>query len=393
MQRTLRLLTFPILFCSLQCVGLAQSTLLDNVTNFEFGTPVNDVVYDSSLDVLYASVPSSGGSLANSIATIDPSNGSVLSSVFVGDNPNTLAISDDGSHIFVGLDGDQGVRSFQPATGTLSPILPLTVASGAGGFFVNDAIAQDIAVLPSQPSVAVISTDTVGSTASGVLTLFDISTSTTTQISTSFLNGSNNVVEFLNPTTLITQNTASSSFDVTTFSLNGTTLTELSQSRVGNGFDVMFDIGDDDRLFFSDGRVVDSATLSPLGLFNTGFTGFNFSQQLVEPVTDLDLVYFVGDSGGNITLSAFDTNNFLQVDSITLPTSLTFADDGGDLIVAGQNRLAFVFKEDEFDGAGGPGTLNIISGVPTAAVPEPSSLTLMMFVGGLLVTRRQRVPA
>ena len=62
---------------------------------------------------------------------------------------------------------------------------------------------------------------------------------------------------------------------------------------------------------------------------------------------------------------------------------------------AGQNRLAFVFNEDEFDGAGGSGTLNIISGVPTGgtttAVPEPSSLALIMVVGGFLVTRRQRV--
>ena len=57
--------------------------------------------------------------------------------------------------------------------------------------------------------------------------------------------------------------------------------------------------------------------------------------------------------------------------------------------------LAFVFNEDEFDGAGGSGTLNIISGVPTGgtttAVPEPSSLALIMVVGGFLVTRRQRV--
>ena len=78
-----------------------------------------------------------------------------------------------------------------------------------------------------------------------------------------------------------------------------------------------------------------------------------------------------------------------------LPTSSTSAEDGGSLIPAGQNRLAFVFNEDEFDGAGGSGTLNIISGVPTGgtttAVPEPSSLALIMVVGGFLVTRRQRV--
>ena len=48
--------------------------------------------------------------------------------------------------------------------------------------------------------------------------------------------------------------------------------------------------------------------------------------------------------------------------------------------------MAFVFNEDEFDGAGGSGTLNIISGVPTGgtttAVPEPSSLALIMVLVG-----------
>ena len=82
-----------------------------------------------------------------------------------------------------------------------------------------------------------------------------------------------------------------------------------------------------------------------MGVFNTTFD--DDDQQLVEPLTDLDLVYFVGESADVITLSVFDTNNFLQIDSVVLPTSSTSAEDGGSLIPAGQNRLAFVFNEDE----------------------------------------------
>ena len=69
------------------------------------------------------------------------------------------------------------------------------------------------------------------------------------------------------------------------------------------------------QLFFSDGRVFDSETFNPLGVFDTAFD--DDDQQLVEPLTDLDLVYFVGESADVITLSVFDTNNFLQIDSVS----------------------------------------------------------------------------
>ena len=57
----------------LQNTCVSQTDLLDNVTVSQFETLVNDVVYDSVRDVLYATIPDSvGGELGNSIATIDP---------------------------------------------------------------------------------------------------------------------------------------------------------------------------------------------------------------------------------------------------------------------------------------------------------------------------------
>ena len=346
-----------VLLCSIHCVSLAQSTLLDNATVIEFEAPVNDVVYDPTLDVLYASIPSIAGfPFGNSIATIDPATGSVVDSVFVGSEPNTLAISDDGSHVFVGLDGARSVRSYQPATGALSPIVSLSL-------FSIPSVAQDIAVLPNQPSVAVISSDSVGTSASGALRLFD--GSTVVSLSNDF---AANEIDFIGPTTLAALNTNTTGFQVAIAELNGTSLnTMFNAGQAVSDFDISFEAGSDGLFYFSEGTVSNPA--SPLDSLGTFRTGFSATRQLVEPVPDLELVYFVGPSGGNLVLTAFNTNNFSRIDSTVLPIAATTAEDGGELIVAGQDRLAFVFKEDEFDGAGGSGTLNIITGVPAAPTP------------------------
>ncbi len=55
---------------------------------------VNDLVYDSLRDRIYASVPASEGVLANSIVAIDPGRAAVSASYAVGPNPMRLAISE-----------------------------------------------------------------------------------------------------------------------------------------------------------------------------------------------------------------------------------------------------------------------------------------------------------
>src|SRR5947209_2061067 len=57
----------------------------------------NDIVYNKADKTLYASVPSSAGAGGgNSITPIDPITGAVGSSVFIGSEPDALALSDDG---------------------------------------------------------------------------------------------------------------------------------------------------------------------------------------------------------------------------------------------------------------------------------------------------------
>lgn len=100
----------------------------------------NHIISDPVSGMIYASVPSSVGTHGNSIATVNPSSGTVVRRVFVGSEPDVLAASDDGQFVYVGLDGAEAVRRYVIATHRAGLQFSL------GGFN-----AQDLKVLPGGP--------------------------------------------------------------------------------------------------------------------------------------------------------------------------------------------------------------------------------------------------
>src|SRR5437870_246253 len=103
----------------------------------------NDVVYSPLTKLLYASVPSSVGSGGNSITTIDPTSGAITSSVFIGSEPNKLALSDDGNTLYASLEGAFSIRRFDVS----SQIPGLQFPVGRDSFFGVYQVA-DLAVAP-----------------------------------------------------------------------------------------------------------------------------------------------------------------------------------------------------------------------------------------------------
>lgn len=72
--------------------------------------PANDLIWDPNAQLIYASLPSSYGTNGNSIAVINPFSGKILAYHFVGSEPNQLALSADGSYLYVGLNGNGSVQ-------------------------------------------------------------------------------------------------------------------------------------------------------------------------------------------------------------------------------------------------------------------------------------------
>ncbi|HKE03001.1 MAG TPA: hypothetical protein VKE91_03025, partial [Blastocatellia bacterium] len=112
---------------------------------------VNEMVYDPISKKIYASAPSSAGASGNSITVIDPVTANVGPSVFVGSEPNKLAVSDDGKYLYVGLDGAAAVRRFNIQT--LSPEIQFTLGNDSFG---GPLLAAGIAVMPGCPETVLV---------------------------------------------------------------------------------------------------------------------------------------------------------------------------------------------------------------------------------------------
>ncbi|MBK8810106.1 MAG: VCBS repeat-containing protein [Acidobacteria bacterium] len=79
----------------------------------------NDILYNQSDGNIYASIPGvAGPGLGNTITRIDPNNGNVISSTFVGSEPAKLALSNDGGTLYTHLRGANAIRRFDTANQT-----------------------------------------------------------------------------------------------------------------------------------------------------------------------------------------------------------------------------------------------------------------------------------
>ncbi|MFL6227646.1 MAG: YncE family protein [Pyrinomonadaceae bacterium] len=112
----------------------------------------NDVVYSPATKMLYASVPSSAGAGGNSITPVDPATGAVGTPVFVGSEPDRLALADDGRTMYAVLDGAFAVRRFDVVTQTPGA----QFSTGFDLTFNSFYEVNDIVVAPGEPNVVAV---------------------------------------------------------------------------------------------------------------------------------------------------------------------------------------------------------------------------------------------
>ena len=117
----------------------------------------NDIVYNSADGLLYASVPATApGVLGNAVVGIDPYTGTIARQIQVGTTPNKLALSTDGTQLFVGIDGAGAVAQINLATGKVVNQFAL---GGGPGMYNAPYTAAYLAAVPGLPnSVAVATT-------------------------------------------------------------------------------------------------------------------------------------------------------------------------------------------------------------------------------------------
>ena len=313
-----KILSFLILgTCSVTFAQLQVNTM--NLT-------VNDLVYDSVTNKIYASIPSSNGSNGNSIGVINPVTRVLENTIFIGSEPTVLAISDNGQYVYTGFTGTSTIRRFDVATQTAG----LQFSLGSDPFF-GAFYAQDIEVMPGNANTIAVSRrrPNVSPTHGGVA-IYDgnVMRPTTTPDHT----GSNKF-EFSSTNSLVGYNTESTEYGLRRLSVNSSGVTNVSVSAgVLTGFNLDF-VYKNNTVFATNGTVVDMSS-SP-------FVSGQFSSVSGPVVYDnyYNRVCFASyDWSGNINFKRFNPNTFLLVDNT--PITQAFG-DVKNIITCGNGCYAF----------------------------------------------------
>lgn len=288
--------------------------------------PVNDIVYNAPMGVLHASVPSSFGVSGNSIVNVDPTTGSVSQPVFVGSEPNKLALSTDGTVLYAGLDGAAAVRRFDVTTNTAGNQFAVGIDPFSGA-----QTAADLAVSPGNSNVVAVSKTCSFLSPSGTgIVIFDNGIARPALTggfgeSAAFLAYSNS------DATLYSSPASFGNLRTLTVDASGVTSSSLSSFTLGG--DLQFVNG---SVYGANGRVVNPATNTLMGTFQGVGSG-----PFVVDATVGRAYYMIGNSTNldkTVTIRSFDINTFVAVGDATVSDV-----DGAasSMVRWGANGLAF----------------------------------------------------
>lgn len=307
---------------------LVLQTTTDNVLRLSITT--NDIIYNPQDKTIYATQPSSVGNNGNSITRINPLTGEVGASVFVGSEPNKLALSDNGQTLYVTLDGAYAVRRYDTSTHT--PGVQFSIGRGQS-VNANDAPyrASDIAVAPGNPDLLAVSRYSPGISPPGTgVAIYN--NGMRLPLTGPGHSAASNYLAFSSSATTLYGGGYDEGLRTMSVNENGVTV------NTGNAtpFAVRSLKFENNLIFTSNGQIINPETRTLLGTCS----GINTLAFVPDTATGR-VLYAVKESySTNITIKACDINTFTQIGS-----SLTIPNTTGDvqpttLVRYGTNGLA-----------------------------------------------------
>lgn len=307
--------------------------------------PTNDIVYNKADGLIYASIPgSAGGDLGNTIAAVDPNSGAIMKTIFVGSEPTKIALSSDGTQLFVGLNAAGAVRQVDLVPGTAGMQFSL---GGGPGIYNPPFIAADLAVLPGQPNaVAVYSSN-------GVLTVFDSGVARANKSSglDTYFNSNYGSLSFGSSASTLYLNAQAPGTRLYALTIDSTGVTQTTNLGTNAGGNSVQSIQyDNSRIYAANGAVLDAANGNQLGQFSipSPYNNSGVAAAAGPMVSDSGLgrawVLPVNAYPSNVSnqIIAFDESTFNPVGSIPftgIPSSPPYG--AYHMIRWGQNGLAF----------------------------------------------------
>jgi hypothetical protein len=297
----------------------------------------NDIVNDPVNNALYLSVPGAAPTNGNTISVISLGSASITSSPFAGSEPDALAIADDSSYLYVGLDGSAQVQRFTLPSLSTDISYPLGRNSFFGPYF-----ALDLQVAPGAPQTTAVSLGNMGVSpaAIGGIEIFDNATARPT-IAEGFGPGGGGGVLYdsiqwgSDDTAMYAENNEDTGFDfyALTVSSGGIVLADDYENAFSQfGARIHFDSGTS-LIYSDDGHVIEPTTGNPAGQFSA--TGGS----VMVPDSTVNKAFFISSSG---TIQSFSLNEFSLSGSITIPG---ISASPTRIVRFGNNGLAFITFE------------------------------------------------
>jgi hypothetical protein len=321
----------------------ATSLCLGGPTIINIALPTHDIVYDPVSDRIFASVPSRAGTLrGNSITPINPHTGAVGTSVFATSEPNKLALTDDGSRLYVASDSTNSVTPF--SLSTMSPGMPFPIGD-------VDHRIEDMESVPGNSAALAVTTKRLDSQPRGVGVSVFVDGTKLPRVAA----GIANVIEFGTTADILYGHNNETTTDFFSLSIDltpsgGAQVITHTTRLVGMpyGQDIEFGSG---RIYFTGGQIVDVNGPVPVGSFEASGP--------VEPVSSTGRTYFVDQN----KLKSFSQATFVPLGDLTIPE---FAGTAQDLIALGGSAVALTTTSDQLFIIRLPGDHDA-SGVVTAA--------------------------
>ena len=297
----------------------------------------NDLAWDPVNQVIYLSLPSADPSIGNAIQIVNPTTGALGQNVFVGSEPNLVAVSASSKYLYVGLDGESEVKRLA------LPGLSVDGVMALGNTFAGSNTAFDIQPAPNaDPTVAVIA---------GVK-LFDSQESTGVQIYDGNTPRPQALNEFYSYDSLqwssdgteaFAVNYENSGFDFFTIPVTASGFgvpTDYPEYLNGTG-NIHFD-SSTGMVYEDTGQIFATSPVSKAGEFAAG--------GLMVPDGKLNKAFFLGwsqSSPGNevYTLTTFDLQRMTLISSMTIQGNTGVP---SRLIRWGSDGLAFTARTSDY---------------------------------------------
>jgi len=263
---------------------------------------VRDLAYNPADGLLYVTVPGLVPGLGNTVTLIDPATAAIVGSIPVGSEPSTLALSRDGSALYVGLTGASLVQRINTASRAIDLEIPLPNGTYGAVF------AGEMAVMPGHPHTFAVALRYAGSGSGHAgITVFDDATARPVSIVGFYR--SNQITFGSRDDRLYGLNTETTEYGFRKFLIDANGISEISVTPDfipgWHGFGWF-----DGRIYSDGGRVIEPETPRILGTFPLTFDDYDRS---VAP--DTNITYFVSNrSYTSVTLSRFDTRTFAFLD-------------------------------------------------------------------------------